>query len=147
MRQRIASPPSVSREDARGGTRCGSCEGSFAGGHAMRNLFGICLVLGAFVLETGCSDPADDETSSQYESDVRTRKRCGNGVCGAGETCSSCPQDCGTCPAAETCGNGVCGGGETCSSCSQDCGPCPTDGGRPPPTVFESGPQSPITCP
>lgn len=28
----------------------------------------------------------------------------------------------------ETCGNGVCGSGETCSNCTQDCGVCPSGG-------------------
>jgi hypothetical protein len=28
-----------------------------------------------------------------------------------------------------TCGNGTCGGGETCSSCPADCGACPSGGG------------------
>jgi hypothetical protein len=53
---------------------------------------------------------------------------CGNGICepGRGETCSSCSQDCGVC--GPHCGNGVCepGLGETCSNCTADCGPCPT---------------------
>ena len=66
---------------------------------------------------------------------------CGNGTCSGGETCATCPQDCGnccgngTCDNGETCatcandcfsccGNGVCGPGETCSNCSQDCGAC-----------------------
>ncbi|MCC6552132.1 MAG: DNRLRE domain-containing protein [Polyangiaceae bacterium] len=48
---------------------------------------------------------------------------CGNGVCGAAETCSSCALDCGTCPPA--CGDGSCNGDETCSSCTTDCGDCP----------------------
>ncbi|MEO8699902.1 MAG: heterocycloanthracin/sonorensin family bacteriocin [Kofleriaceae bacterium] len=44
---------------------------------------------------------------------------CGNGTCSAGETCSSCPSDCGSC-----CGNGRCEGTETCDSCAGDCGVC-----------------------
>ncbi len=37
------------------------------------------------------------------------------------DTCASCAK--GLCPK-PTCGDGVCGGGETCSSCATDCGPC-----------------------
>jgi hypothetical protein len=48
---------------------------------------------------------------------------CGNGVCSPGETCSSCPFDCGACP--PVCGNHVCESGESCLSCSADCGSCP----------------------
>lgn len=38
---------------------------------------------------------------------------CGDGVCGAGETCTSCPDDCGDCPEcprgrSDCCGDGVC---------------------------------------
>jgi hypothetical protein len=55
---------------------------------------------------------------------------CGNCVCESGESCSSCPGDCGSCPPAAYCGDGICNNGETCSSCSQDCGSCPP----PPPT-------------
>ncbi|NUQ77429.1 MAG: hypothetical protein HUU21_28155, partial [Polyangiaceae bacterium] len=46
---------------------------------------------------------------------------CGNLTCAAGETCTSCPPDCGVCPG---CGDGVCGGTEQCASCAQDCGVC-----------------------
>lgn len=45
---------------------------------------------------------------------------CGDGVC-MGETCTSCPGDCGAC----VCGDGACNGIETCSTCAGDCGPCP----------------------
>ena len=47
---------------------------------------------------------------------------CGDGTCSAGETCDSCPDDCGACPA---CGDGSCTAGETCDSCPGDCGDCP----------------------
>lgn len=70
---------------------------------------------------------------------------CGNGLCSAGESCSSCSTDCGPCPvcgdgfcgpaencytcdldcgACSVCGDGECGGGENCSSCCADCGLC-----------------------
>jgi hypothetical protein len=44
---------------------------------------------------------------------------CGDGACGAGEDCSTCPGDCGSC-----CGNGTCDAiqGEHCGSCAEDCG-------------------------
>jgi hypothetical protein len=56
---------------------------------------------------------------------------CGNGVCQAGESCLSCPGDCGVCPPPVVCGNGICQTGETCSTCAADCGVCP-----PPPPIF-----------
>lgn len=46
---------------------------------------------------------------------------CGNGRCGSGETCASCPTDCGTCP---VCPDSVCSGSESCWSCAADCGAC-----------------------
>jgi len=54
---------------------------------------------------------------------------CGDSACGAGESCVSCPGDCGQC----ICGNDICeqtegcGGclpGGACTGCPQDCGPC-----------------------
>jgi hypothetical protein len=40
-------------------------------------------------------------------------------VCSGGETCATCPGDCGSC-----CGNGACDNGESCASCGEDCGLC-----------------------
>jgi hypothetical protein len=52
---------------------------------------------------------------------------CGNGACGAAESCVSCPDDCGLCPA--KCGDGSCNpsGGESCAKCPEDCGACSGD--------------------
>ena len=51
---------------------------------------------------------------------------CGDATCDDGESCDSCPGDCGEC-----CGNGSCeaGFGENCSTCASDCGECPPDCG------------------
>jgi hypothetical protein len=53
---------------------------------------------------------------------TRVEPWCGSGVCGGGETCATCPQDCGACP--PICGDASCDGGETCATCSADCGAC-----------------------
>ncbi len=47
--------------------------------------------------------------------------QCGNGACDEGESCYSCPGDCGDC---NLCGDTFCGAQETCQSCAADCGPC-----------------------
>ena len=67
-----------------------------------------CGSSGAFWQTNGCSC-------------VESPTSCPNGICDAGETCSTCPGDCGTCI---TCGNGSCDNGETCSTCPGDCGDC-----------------------
>ncbi len=48
---------------------------------------------------------------------------CGDQTCNGDETCGSCPQDCGGCPA--ECGDGECNGQESCVMCVADCGECP----------------------
>lgn len=50
---------------------------------------------------------------------------CGDGQCDGGESCVSCPSDCGPCVAGG-CGDGVCGPAESCSNCPADCAPCVT---------------------
>jgi hypothetical protein len=46
-------------------------------------------------------------------------------VCEPGESCMTCPADCGgTC----ICGDLVCAGGENCSTCGVDCGGCTSCG-------------------
>jgi hypothetical protein len=51
---------------------------------------------------------------------------CPNSVCDLGESCSTCPADCGECPPGNSCGNGNCQGqeGENCQTCPADCGSC-----------------------
>jgi hypothetical protein len=66
---------------------------------------------------------------------------CGNAVCNSGENCATCPADCGTCPA--SCGNSSCDPGETCSSCPADCGTCPASCGN---AVCDSG-ENCSNCP
>ncbi len=48
---------------------------------------------------------------------------CGDGVCSPGESCSTCPKDCGTCSA--SCSDGVKDGNETGVDCGgPSCSPC-----------------------
>ncbi|MBM4370131.1 MAG: hypothetical protein FJ098_00655 [Deltaproteobacteria bacterium] len=48
---------------------------------------------------------------------------CGNDDCSAGETCDTCPGDCGAC----ACPDEACNGDETCETCPADCGACPPE--------------------
>jgi hypothetical protein len=75
----------------------------------------------------GVDSPAGCGSNSRYQASwsitqVGWAPVCGDSVCSPGETCSSCPQDCGFCP---VCGNGICEPAESCESCPQDCGQCP----------------------
>src|SRR5581483_11039958 len=64
-----------------------------------------------------CGNGADEDCNG---TDATCPTTCPDGNCTSGETCSSCPQDCGTCGA--VCGNASCDGTETRCSCPQDCG-------------------------
>lgn len=63
----------------------------------------------------------DRDSSNVYIDIPPPPATCPDGSCNGGETCDTCPQDCGSC-----CGDGSCNYGETCSTCSQDCGDCCT---------------------
>src|SRR3989344_8895732 len=58
---------------------------------------------------------------------------CGDALCEGDETCDICPEDCGAC-GGSFCGDAVCDIDETCASCSEDCGACPP--ASPPPKTF-----------
>ena len=86
-------------------------------------------------------------------------------MCDTGETCSSCPGDCGAC--GDVCGDGACTGAETKLTCLQDCEgdvfcgdgacetpenqtTCPADCGPPPAScgdTFCDGTETCTNCP
>lgn len=80
-----------------------------------------------------CCTDVWDEACAAMASDTCTAC-CGDGVCGLGEGCEGCPDDCLDCPPG--CGNTFCDLGEDCRSCPTDCGTCPIICGD---TVCESG--------
>jgi hypothetical protein len=80
------------------------------------------LLAGVVLTIFGCYqandiEPEDGEVGSLQPA---LRRRCGNRVCGATETCMSCPQDCGICGSAGSAGGsgigGAGAGGTVCSS-------------------------------
>lgn len=94
--------------------------------HYMRHAMSALLVLGCLTFSSGCGRQA-------YGYFL-----CGDGEC-FGETCDSCPEDCGPC----ACGDGECGEGETCESCPKDCGECVLCGDD----ICAGGEENCQTCP
>lgn len=74
---------------------------------------------------TRCYSGREGKVSVVVKRDTQPSAYCGDGNCDSGETCSSCPGDCGACQPTTYCGDHFCNGGETCYSCPGDCGTCP----------------------
>lgn len=84
--------------------------GEGLGGTAgQRKWFGQCQV-------GGCGDGVCD--ASESPSTCAADCKCGNGVCDAGENANTCAGDC------TRCGDGICSGGENARSCPGDCTRC-----------------------
>jgi exonuclease III len=55
--------------------------------------------------------------------EVEVGASCGDAICDASESCTSCPEDCGACES--YCGDATCDDGvEDCETCVADCGVC-----------------------
>ncbi|MBK8256714.1 MAG: hypothetical protein IPK82_29090 [Polyangiaceae bacterium] len=71
-----------------------------------------------------CADSGDGWESCDCP---QTGLICGDSYCQGGESCETCPSDCGTCNSGG-CGDNTCGAGESCETCPSDCGDCSTCG-------------------
>ncbi len=111
-----------------------ACAGKVCGDDGCGGSCGTCLAEAPFCSEGACTatgpqcgdGPCDaGETCTTCPSDCGACTVCGDGTCDAGETCSACASDCGACI---VCGDGTCNGGEDCGTCASDCGACPPEG-------------------
>jgi len=67
-----------------------------------------------------CFDPADPQPGA-CEMDCGRCPVCPDTVCDPGETCISCPEDCGVCPSGPCNHDDFCDPGETYLTCPSDC--------------------------
>ena len=86
---------------------------------------GCVVTEGDPVCGDGDCTPSSGESCTSCPADCGSCAGCGDGTCSTstGESCASCPADCGDC---DFCGDRVCDGGETCETCPGDCGSCET---------------------
>ena len=68
-------------------------------------------------IDANTTDVAPEIVSSDTVEEV-VFVGCGDDKCAVGETCQSCPADCGVCP---YCGDSNCDPGEDCENCVNDC--------------------------
>jgi hypothetical protein len=105
---------------------CGPCaggDGTCAGSCGTSDIFtgcycdALCFGLG------DCCDDVCTQCSGDYPTECSSQS-CGDGMCDASESCTSCPSDCGPCNSG--CGDGTCDAlnNEVCYTCPSDCGPC-----------------------
>lgn len=107
-----------------------------------KNFFILLLLTACFVWTTAntaeagkpyCGDGKCDsnkgETAITCSVDCTGGSVCGDGICNADETCSSCEADCGVCPPPSCNNDSVCNIGEDCHSCPNDC--AGVTGGKP----------------
>jgi len=94
---------------------------------------GICYESGKYYQNpgplSGCATCGEFCLNNVWYDESTNAVWCGNGACQTGETCVTCPGDCGACPVTPTCGDGTRNTGEECDDgndididgCSNSC--------------------------
>lgn len=103
---------------------CGNCGVGCSLSHASESCStGSCQIVQCDAGYTNCDNNAANGCECASSCVSGTCQGCGDGACNmaAGESCMSCPADCGMCA---FCGNTICDPNETCSTCPGDCGSC-----------------------
>jgi hypothetical protein len=86
------------------------------GPHAVIASIAASVIAVASMSACGAEAPEKDlDATGTVDDGVGAKKRCGNGVCNANESCVSCPIDCGACACTPT----------TCAGAGKDCGGIP----------------------
>ncbi len=102
----------------------GNTKGAWLGAPGLWAIFFAASLLG------GCTTTLETDSNESLETYLAAN--CGNGKCQKKESCSLCPEDCGSCstddagPSPSFCGDDTCDADEDCSSCEADCGACQT---------------------
>ncbi len=106
---------------AQDAAQCGSCVNDCCVGGNSPGCFDLSVTACVCNVDITCCTGAWTAACAAIASDTCSAC-CGDQICGAGEDCASCPDDCGVCPS--VCGDAVCAIDENCLSCPGDCGPC-----------------------
>ncbi len=102
---------------------CGRCAGLCCAAHQTPGCEDSGVQSCVCAVESDCCTQTWSESCAQIASE-QCDGCCGNDTCETGETCLTCPADCGDCDF-PLCGDTFCLGDEDCITCPQDCGVCP----------------------